>query len=86
MLKSVLPITSVCRQAPLLASQILTVPSHDADASRAVSCEKATEETLSLWPSGVCRKALHSSYIGGLIATYFSSSLLKDPISGCYLD
>jgi hypothetical protein len=37
--------SSVCRHAPLLASQILTVLSPDADASLAESCEKATELT-----------------------------------------
>ena len=42
---SALLILSVCRQAPLLASQILTVLSLDADASRAESWEKATDLT-----------------------------------------
>jgi hypothetical protein len=36
---------SVCRHAPVLASQILTVLSSDAEASRVESCEKATELT-----------------------------------------
>ena len=44
-----------CRHSPLLASQILTVSSLDADASRVESCEKATDQTLSRWPSSVCR-------------------------------
>src|SRR5256714_575124 len=57
MLRSALPITSFCRQSLLLASQILTVWSSDADASRAESCEKATELTAWLWPSSVCRQA-----------------------------
>src|SRR2546429_8186001 len=47
----------VWRHSPLLASQILTVLSADADASRAESCEKATELTQPLWPSSVCRHA-----------------------------
>ena len=41
----ILPTRSVCRHAPLLVSQILTVLSNDADASRVESCEKATELT-----------------------------------------
>jgi hypothetical protein len=40
-----MPTWSVCRHAPLLASQILTVLSRDADASLAELCEKATELT-----------------------------------------
>ena len=56
MLKSGLPITNIYRQVPLLASQIFTVPSHDADASRAELCEKATELTSWLWPSSICRQ------------------------------
>jgi hypothetical protein len=36
-------LSSVCRHSLLLISQILTVLSYDADASRAESCEKATE-------------------------------------------
>ena len=55
MLKSALLITSVYRHSPLLAFQILTVLSPDADASRAESWEKATELILSLWPLIVCR-------------------------------
>lgn len=43
--ESALPIPSVWRQAPLPASQILTVSSSDADASRVKSWEKATELT-----------------------------------------
>ena len=77
MFKSVLPILSVCRHLPLLASQILTVRSCDADASRAESGEKATDQTQSLWPSSVCRQALYSSPIAGLIVIHFGSSLLK---------
>ena len=47
---------SVCKHAPLLASQILTVLSPDAEASRVESWEKATDETQSLWPSNVCSR------------------------------
>src|SRR6266480_857722 len=72
MLKSSLPISSVCRHLPLLASQILTVLSHDADASRAESCEKATEQTPSLWPSSVCRQA-------PLLASQILTVLSPDP-------
>ena len=77
MLRSTLPIWSVCRHSPLLASQILTVLSSDADASRAESCEKATDKTQSLWPSSVCRQALHLSSIAGFIVIHFGSSSLK---------
>jgi hypothetical protein len=42
-------------QAPLLASQILTVPS--ADASRAESGENATDLTEPLWPLSVSMQA-----------------------------
>ena len=61
----------------LPAFQILTVMSSDADASRVESGEKATEQTEPLWPSSVCRQALHSSPIAGLIVIHFGSSLLK---------
>src|SRR5580693_7554958 len=69
MLKSTLPIPSVCRHSPLLASQILTELSADADASRAESCEKATELTQPLWPSSVCR---HSPLLASQILTVLS--------------
>jgi hypothetical protein len=69
MLMSSLPISSVCRHSPLLASQILTVMSHDADASRAESCEKATELTELRWPSSVCR---HSPLLASQILTVLS--------------
>jgi hypothetical protein len=36
----------------------LIVLSSDADASRAESWEKATDQTESLWPSSVCRHSL----------------------------
>lgn len=39
------PTSDVCRQAPLPASQTLTVSLSDADASRAESCENATDLT-----------------------------------------
>jgi hypothetical protein len=61
----------VCRHAPLLASYILTVLSKDADASWVESCEKATEQTLLLWPLSVCRHAL-------LLASYILTVLSKD--------
>src|SRR5271170_2499972 len=70
MLKSALPIPSVCRHSPLLASQILTVLSPDADASHVESCEKATELTESSWPSSVCR---HLPLLASQILTVLSS-------------
>src|SRR5271154_6384774 len=39
---------------PVLASQILTVRSHEADASRLESGENTTEMTELLWPSSIC--------------------------------
>src|SRR2546423_941838 len=70
MLKSALPISSVCRHSPLLVSQILTVLSLDPDASRAELCEKATELTEARWPSSVCR---HSPLLASQILTVLSS-------------
>src|SRR5947207_2528784 len=70
MFKSTSPILSVCRHSPLLASQILTVVSSDADASRAESGEKATELTQLLWPLSVCR---HSPLLASQILTVLSS-------------
>src|SRR5256714_2023709 len=70
MFESTLPIPSVCRQLPLLASQILTVLSSDADASHAESCEKVTEQTRPLWPSSVCR---HSPLLASQILTVLSA-------------
>ena len=49
--------SSVCRHAPLIASQILIVRSYDADASRVELCEKATDVRYRLWPLSVCRHA-----------------------------
>ena len=66
---SPLPILSVWRHSPLLASQILTVLSRDADASRAESWEKATELTESLWPLSVWR---HSPLLASQILTVLS--------------
>lgn len=40
---SALLIVSICRHSPLLAFQIWTMLSYDADAIRAESCEKATK-------------------------------------------
>ena len=69
MLTSALLILSVCRHSPLLASQTLTVLSFDADASRAESCEKATDQTQRLWPSSVCR---HSPLLASQTLTVVS--------------
>src|SRR5262245_9998390 len=68
--KSVLPTSSVWRHLPLLASQILTVLSSDADASRVESCEKATALTEWLWPSSVWG---YSSLLAPQILTVLSS-------------
>ena len=57
MLNSEVPTSSVCRHAPVRASQILTVRSSEADASCRESCEKTTDQTEPLWPSSVCRHA-----------------------------
>src|SRR5450432_186043 len=80
MLKSALPISSVCRHLPLLASQILTVLSPDADASRAESCEKATDQTQSLWPSSVCR---HSPLLASQTLTVVSSDADASRAESC---
>src|SRR5271155_5878844 len=48
---------SVCRSAPVLASQSLTVPSAEADATSCPSGEKATALTEREWPVSVCRSA-----------------------------
>ena len=57
---------SVCKQAPLPASQILTAScldgdhgldgDHDTEASRVESREKATDRMEQLWPSRVCKQ------------------------------
>src|SRR5947199_205157 len=80
MLKSTLPIPSVCRHSPLLVSQILTVLSSDADASRAESCEKATELTSLLWPLSVCR---HSPLLVSQILTVLSSDADASRAESC---
>ena len=72
--------SSVCRHAPLLASQILTVLSSDADASRAESWEKATDLTQSLWPSSVCR---HSPLLASQILTVRSSDADASRAESC---
>ena len=46
---------SAWKHSPLPASQILTAPSDDPDASRAESAEKATELTEPVCPLSVCR-------------------------------
>jgi hypothetical protein len=43
-LQRALPMLSVCKHSPLLASHTLTVLSYDADASLLESCEKATDQ------------------------------------------
>ena len=45
--------SSVDMHWPVAGSQILTVLSADADASRLASCDQATDLTESLWPSSV---------------------------------
>src|SRR5277367_4424154 len=80
MLKSALPIPSVCRHSPLLASQILTVSSLDADASRVESCEKATDRTEPLWLSSVCR---HSPLLASQILTVLSSDADASRVESC---
>src|SRR5271163_4260168 len=80
MLKSALPISSVCRHSPLLASQILTVLSSDAYASRAESCEKATDQIPLLWPSSVCR---HSPLLASQILTVLSSDADASRAESC---
>ncbi len=57
--------SSVERQRPVSASQILMVLSPEADASSAASCDQATELTQELWPSSVERHASHSFSIRG---------------------
>ncbi|KAK2754608.1 hypothetical protein CKAH01_17405 [Colletotrichum kahawae] len=49
--------SSVCRGAPVAASQSRTVWSPDADATTWPSGEKATAQTEDVWPSSVCRGA-----------------------------
>ena len=71
---------SVAVQAPLLASQILTMPSPDADASRVESCEKATELTELLCPSSVAVQALRLSPMSGFIVIQSGSPFLKRPL------
>jgi hypothetical protein len=64
----------------LLASQILTVLSSDADASRVELCEKATETTQPLWPSSVCR---HSPLLASQILTVLSSDADASRVESC---
>jgi hypothetical protein len=49
--------SSVCSDAPVVASQSRTVWSPEADASRVPSVEKATDVTQAVWPSSVCSDA-----------------------------
>jgi hypothetical protein len=64
--------SSVCRTAPVAASQSRTVPSvPPPDASRFPSSEKATLQTLPSWPSSVCRAAIKNSEIHDINAYFF---------------
>src|SRR5262249_59316489 len=64
-LHDALPISSrVATHAPVAGSQILTVLSSDADASRCPSGAQATELTQLLWPS---RVATHAPVAGSQI-------------------
>src|SRR6266702_2123099 len=80
MLESIVPTSSVCRHLPLPVSQILTVLSYDADASRAESGEKATELTQSLWPSSVCR---HLPLLASQILTVRSDDADARRVESC---
>src|SRR5579859_7207628 len=80
MLKSALPIPSVCRHSPLLVSQILTVLSPDADASRVESCEKTTDRTRPPWPSSICR---YSPLLASQILTVLSSDADTSHVESC---
>src|SRR5258708_3809576 len=80
MFESVLPIPSVCWHSPLLASQILTVSSSDADVSGVESWEKATELTRLRWSSGVCR---HSPLPVSQILTVLSSDADASRVESC---
>ena len=53
--------SSVCRAAPVTASQSLTVLSHEPEATVLPSGEKATELTSSEWPSSVVLARLQVS-------------------------
>lgn len=48
----------ICEQSPVSADQIRTVLSFDPDATNLESGEMATEFTVVLWPSIVCRPLL----------------------------
>src|SRR5262245_33411698 len=71
MRKSARPMWSVCKHSPLLASQISTILSYDADASRVESWEKTTELIQPLWPLSVCR---HSPLLASQILTVLSDA------------
>jgi hypothetical protein len=72
--------SSVVRPAPLLASQIRTVPSSDADATSFESCEKTTEVTQSLWPSSV---AWHAPLLTSQIRTVLSTDAEASSVESC---
>jgi len=66
----------------LLASQILTVPSRHADASRVESCEKANDwrELWLLWPASVRR---HSPLLASQILTVPSCDADASRVESC---
>src|SRR4030095_11364617 len=80
MLRSEVPTSSVWRHSPEAASQILTVLSSDADASRLSSCEKATELTHWRWPSSVWR---HLPEAASQILTVLSNDADASRLSSC---
>ena len=75
--RTVMSTSSVWRQVPSVASQILTVLSPDADARCLPSCQKTTDLTQSLWPSSVWRQLLHWCAMVGRSCTYWGFSCLK---------
>lgn len=52
---------SVCSSVPVAVSQSLIVLSYEPEARMWPSCEKATDQTQSEWPSNICRR-LHVFY------------------------
>ena len=67
-------------QWPVAGSQILTVLSSDADASRLASCDQATDLTESLWPSSV---DMHWPVAGSQILTVLSSDADASRLASC---
>jgi hypothetical protein len=72
--------SSVCSDAPVVASQSRTVQSSEADASRVPSVEKATDVTACVWPSSVCRHALQLLFIIGFVIIQPGSSSLNSSL------